>query len=202
MVRQVGLLLCNGPPGALNGVAEAAPGVHLLAEARLCERKAQVRAWASQRSLEAAVVAPCGDPCWESLKAALPTLGPFSIHRVEAEASKYLQRFKALAWGKIWRAMTQSTTPPEGIKFRIPFDQGPVSRRDILKFPVRRTAVPVPLLDRSACRSQWRCRRCIEACPVGALAARQSACRRAPRSSARAARALNREQARARAHRP
>ncbi|MBI4379820.1 MAG: 4Fe-4S binding protein [candidate division NC10 bacterium] len=169
MVRHVGLLLCNGPPEALNGVTEAAPGVHLLAHAHLCQRKVQVRAWASERSLEAAVVAPCGDPCWESLKTLLSTLGPFSIHRIETEARRDARRFEALACGKLRRAVSESTIPPEGIRYRIPLDHNPVSRRDILRLPVRRIAVPLPLLDRSACRSQRQCRRCVDSCPVGAL---------------------------------
>lgn len=168
MVRQVGFLVCNVPPETLNWVAEHAPELHLLGAAHLCERDAWVRAWAAKRSVKSAVVVPCGDPCWQRLSAALAALGPFSVHRVEPPGGD-LRRFEALARGKIRRAQAESALPPEGVKYRLPFHGGPVSRRDLLKLPVHRTAVPLPLLDGSACRSRWRCQRCVEVCPTRAL---------------------------------
>lgn len=170
MAREVGLLLCGTPSGTRDGLAQAVPGLHRLAGDHLCAQEGRVRAWIAGQSLQAVVVAPCGPRCRERLATALSALDPLAVHEVDAEPRRGPRRFEALVRGKLRRALAGLATPPEGIRYRFPLDRGPVSRRDLLRFPIRRTAVPIPLLDRSACRSSWRCQRCVQACPLGAMA--------------------------------
>jgi len=170
MAERVGLLVCSAALCGVRDAAETGPGVHVRVEPRLCDRISAIRDWASQRALEAAVIAPCGDPCFRRLRAALPMLAPFSIHRIEAGPGDSPARFGALVRGKVRRAVAESPVPPEGIKFRIAAGSGPISRRDLLTLAVQRAAVRVPLLERQQCRSEQRCRRCVGACPAQALA--------------------------------
>jgi ferredoxin len=168
MARPLGVLICHASLEALGALAEALSGVPALAAPGLCRQAHRVRAWVAGQALATAVVAPCGDACWDRLMAALSALGPFTIHRVAGDVQVEPVRFQALLRGKIRRALSQALLPPEAVRYRLAIDGHLLSRRALLGAPARRAAIPLPLVDRAACRSPGRCRRCAEACPLGA----------------------------------